>query len=179
MSDCPACCRPTLPVRHPLASSARTSLRTVSRRTPRSRAIRRATSWWHWTSYPPKAAAAHGEVPVTIHGDFALADRESRRDMSERSATLVGPRVGRRRRGRVPGGGRVARHQDRAIRVHVERAMARVVRFRDHRHCWYVGAAKALLQTALSVLADNFVRLLTPLRSGRVQLQAGRLVATG
>ncbi len=126
-----------------------------------------------------EVAAAHGDVPATVHGDHAFADRQSRRNLAERGSALVGPRVGRRRRGRVPGGGRVARRQDRAIRVHVERAVARVVRFRDHRRCWYLGAAKAELQTALSVVADNFVRLLTLLRSGRVQLRDGRLVATG
>jgi hypothetical protein len=122
-----------------------------------------------------QVASTWAEEPGRLHGDHAFAATGSRREMAARGVVLIGPRVGRRQRGRVPGGGRVAGRADRARRVHIERVHAHLVRHRANRRSWYLGQAKTLLQLALSVVAANLARLRSLIRSGRLRLEAGRL----
>lgn len=107
-----------------------------------------------------------------LHGDSAYADEEHRRQMDWRETTLIGPRRGKVRRGRVPGGGRVATKADRGKRAHIERAQANMVRWRGNRRAWYIGLAKGLYQSALSAYTANLARLKTLIAAGKVELPA-------
>ena len=111
-----------------------------------------------------------GGVPGRTHADGAYTGCQSRRTATGLGTDLVGPRRGRRQRGRVPGGGHVASRADRGVRAEVERVHAHLVRWRHNRRSWYLRQPKAALQTALSCCAANFVRLLSLLRRGELTL---------
>lgn len=105
-----------------------------------------------------------------LYADSAYTEEALRRDVTARHTVLVGPRRGKRRRGRVRGGGRVVRKADRGVRCHIERVHAHLVRFRGNRRAWYLGLRKTVLQTALSAVAANLVRLQTLFSTGKLQL---------
>ena len=115
-------------------------------------------------------ALLQGRRIRNLHGDAAYADEQHRRQMAWRETAVIGPRRGKVRRGRVPGGGRVATRVDRGRRAHVERVQANMVRWRCNRRCWYIGLAKGRYQAALSALAANLARLKTLIRNGEVSL---------
>lgn len=111
-------------------------------------------------------AFAGDQAPAETHVDAAYTSKRCRREASARHTVLVGPRRGARRRGRVPGGGRVARPRDRGLRCAVERVQANIVRQRGARRGWYLGRVKATYQLAMSAAAHNLVRLCKLLRAG-------------
>jgi len=111
-------------------------------------------------------AFAGDQAQAETHVDTAYTSKRCRREASARHTVLVGPRRGARRRGRVPGGGRVARQRDRGLRCAVERVQANIVRHRGARRSWYLGRVKATYQLAMSAAAHNLVRLCKLLRAG-------------
>lgn len=103
-----------------------------------------------------------------LDADGAYTDRDHRVEATQRGICLIGPRRTARRRGRVPGGGRVATREDRGRRCGVEKTHAHLVRWRHNRRCPYMGLRKAWLQSVFAVCAANLVRLLTLWREGRL-----------
>jgi hypothetical protein len=108
--------------------------------------------------------------PRTLDGDEAYTSQGNRREMRKVGVCLIGPRTTKRRRGQVPGGGRVAKRVDRARRSRIEHVVAHVVRWRHNRRSPYIGLRKAWLQAAFAVCAANLVRLLTLWREHRLEL---------
>ena len=116
------------------------------------------------------AAGFADHAPGRLHADSAYTARELRAEATLRRTVLIGPRLGKRRRGRVRGGGRVARRADRAVRAQVERGHAQLVRIRDNRRSWYLGLDKTDYQLSMSVVANNLQRLLALLLAHRLEL---------
>lgn len=110
------------------------------------------------------------QYPSAMDGDEAYTSQDNRRQMRLRGVSLIGPRRTKKRRGRVPGGGRVAQRADRGRRSRVEHVHAHLTRWRHNRRCPYLGLAKAWLQAAFAACAANLVRLLTLWREGRLTL---------
>jgi hypothetical protein len=108
--------------------------------------------------------------PGELDGDEAYTSQAHRRSMRRLRVDLVGPRRTKVRRGRVPGGGRVAKLADRRRRSRIEHDIAHVVRWRHNRQSPYLGARKAWLQATFAVCAANLVRLLTLWREKRLVL---------
>lgn len=108
--------------------------------------------------------------PAQMDGDEAYTSQDNRRAAHRRGVCLIGPRRTKKRRGRVPGGGRVATRADRGRRSRIEHVVAHVVRWRRNRRSPYLGLAKAWLQATFAVCAANLVRLLALWRERRLVL---------
>lgn len=108
--------------------------------------------------------------PAQLDGDEAYTSQDNRRAARRLSVCLIGPRRTKKRRGQVPGGGRVATRADRGQRSRVEHVVAHIVRWRHNRRSPYLGITKASLQAALAACATNFVRLLSLWRERRLVL---------
>ena len=109
-------------------------------------------------------------LPATLDGDEAYTSQENRRAASQLGVCLIGPRRTKKRPGRVPGGGRVAKRADRGRRSQVEHVVAHIVRWRHNRRTPYLGLAKTWLQASFATCAANLVRLLALWREGRLVL---------
>jgi hypothetical protein len=108
--------------------------------------------------------------PAQLDGDEAYTSQENRRAARRLGVCLIGPRRTKKRRGQVPGGGRVATRADRGQRSRVEHVVAHIVRWRHNRRSPYLGITKASLQAGLAACATNFVRLLSLWRERRLLL---------
>ena len=106
--------------------------------------------------------------PATLDGDEAYTSQDNRRAASQLGVCLIGPRRTKKRRGQVPGGGRVAKRADRGRRSQIEHVVAHIVRWRHNRRSPYLGIAKARLQASFAACAANWVRLLSLWREGRL-----------
>ena len=114
------------------------------------------------------ALAPTFSYPANLHADEAYTSKEHRSSMQRRKICLTGPRTTKKRRGRVPGGGRVAKRADRARRSRIEHVHAHITRWRRNRQSPYLGVAKAWLQATFATCAANLVRLLTLWREHRL-----------